>query len=111
MNVLVLLLVAAAVFVVAGRFYSRFIAKSLGEEADHPTPAVTRNDGRDYVPTKRFVVFAHHFSAFASDKPLSPKMIVFNMEKALLAGDRALVAKKRDDLPELVPASFTEGEI
>jgi Fe-S oxidoreductase/nitrate reductase gamma subunit len=49
--------------------------------------------------------------AFASDKPLSPKMIVFNMEKALLAGDRALRAKKRDDLPELVPATFSEGEI
>jgi Fe-S oxidoreductase/nitrate reductase gamma subunit len=49
--------------------------------------------------------------AFASGKPLSPKMIVFNMEKALLAGDRALVAKRRDDLPELVPAAFTEGEI
>jgi len=49
--------------------------------------------------------------AFASDKPLSPKMIVFNMEKALLAGDKALVAKKRDDLAELVPATFAEGEI
>ena len=49
--------------------------------------------------------------AFASDKPLSPKMIVFNMEKALLAGGEALVAKKRDDLAELVPATFTEGEI
>ena len=49
--------------------------------------------------------------AFASDKPLSPKMIVLNMEKALLAGDRALVTQKRDDLPELVPATFSEGEI
>ncbi|NTU51820.1 MAG: 4Fe-4S dicluster domain-containing protein, partial [Candidatus Aminicenantes bacterium] len=49
--------------------------------------------------------------AFASDKPLSPKMILFNMEKALLAGDKALVGKKRDDLPELVPATFTEGDI
>ena len=49
--------------------------------------------------------------AFASGKPLSPKMIVFNMERALLAGDRALVAKTRDDLTELVPATFTEGEI
>jgi Fe-S oxidoreductase len=49
--------------------------------------------------------------AFASDKPLSPKMIVFNMEKALLAGREALTSKKRDDLPELVPATFTEGEI
>ena len=49
--------------------------------------------------------------AFASDKPLSPKMILFNQERALLAGDKALVGKKRDDLPELVPATFTEGEI
>jgi Fe-S oxidoreductase/nitrate reductase gamma subunit len=49
--------------------------------------------------------------AYASDKPLSPKMIVFNMEKALLAGGEMLVAKKRDDLAELVPATFTEGEI
>ena len=49
--------------------------------------------------------------AFASGKPLSPKMIMFNMEKALLAGDKALIAKKRDDLTELVPATFTEGEI
>jgi Fe-S oxidoreductase/nitrate reductase gamma subunit len=49
--------------------------------------------------------------AFASDKPLSPKMIVFNMERALLADARALTGKKRDDLPDLVPATFTEGEI
>jgi Fe-S oxidoreductase/nitrate reductase gamma subunit len=49
--------------------------------------------------------------AFASGKPLSPKMILFNMERALLASDKALTAKKRDDLAELVPATFTEGEI
>jgi len=49
--------------------------------------------------------------AFASGKPLSPKMILFNMERALLAGDKALAAKKRDELAELVPATFTEGEI
>jgi Fe-S oxidoreductase/nitrate reductase gamma subunit len=49
--------------------------------------------------------------AFASGKPLSPKMIVFNMEKALLANDKAVTDKKRDDLKELVPETFTEGEI
>jgi Fe-S oxidoreductase/nitrate reductase gamma subunit len=49
--------------------------------------------------------------AFASDKPLSPKMLLFNMERALLDGDKALTAKKRDDLKELVPSTFTEGEI
>jgi Fe-S oxidoreductase len=49
--------------------------------------------------------------AFASDKPLSPKMIVFNLEKALLAGRKTLSKQTRDQLPELVPATFTEGEI
>jgi carbon starvation protein len=77
MNVLVALLAAAAVFVLAGRFYSRFISKSLGEEADRPTPAVTCCDGRDYVPTKRYVVFAHHFSAIAGAGPiLGPTMAI-----------------------------------
>lgn len=77
MNVLVALLAAAAVFVLAGRFYSRFISKSLGEEADRPTPAMTCCDGRDYVPTKRYVVFAHHFSAIAGAGPiLGPTMAI-----------------------------------
>jgi Fe-S oxidoreductase/nitrate reductase gamma subunit len=49
--------------------------------------------------------------AFASGKPLSPKMILFNMERALLANDKALTAKKRDGLKEVVPEPFTEGEI
>jgi Fe-S oxidoreductase/nitrate reductase gamma subunit len=49
--------------------------------------------------------------AFASGKPLSPKMIIVNMEKALLANDKALTSKKRDGLKELVPETFTEGEI
>jgi len=49
--------------------------------------------------------------AFASGKPLSPKMVLFNMEKALLANGKAVAARRRDDLKELVPEPFTEGEI
>jgi carbon starvation protein len=77
MNVLLALLVAAAVFLLAGRLYSRYIARSLGEDPDHLTPAVARNDGRDYVPTKRYIVFAHHFSAIAGAGPiLGPTMAI-----------------------------------
>lgn len=77
MNVLVVLLAAAAVFALAGRFYSRFVARRLGEDPGHPTPAVTFEDGRDYVPTKRYVVFAHHFSAIAGAGPiLGPTMAI-----------------------------------
>jgi carbon starvation protein len=77
MNVLVLLFLAGAIFVVAGRFYSRYVARNIGEDPGHATPAVTVNDGRDYVPTKRFVVFAHHFSAIAGAGPiLGPTMAI-----------------------------------
>ena len=77
MNVLVVLIAAAAVFLVAGRLYSRYVARSLGEDPDHPTPAVTCCDGRDFVPTRPYVVFAHHFSAIAGAGPiLGPTMAI-----------------------------------
>jgi carbon starvation protein len=75
MNVLVILTVAVIAFGLASRFYSKYIARVLGEDPNNPTPAVTRCDGRDYVPTKPYVVFAHHFSAIAGAGPiLGPTM-------------------------------------
>ena len=77
MNVLAVLIAAAAAFVLAGRFYSRFIARRLGEDPSRPTPAVALRDDRDFVPTKVPVVFAHHFSAIAGAGPiLGPTMAV-----------------------------------
>ncbi|MDK9700699.1 MAG: carbon starvation protein A [bacterium] len=70
MLILFYLALALAAFALAIRFYARFIAKSLGEDGRNPTPAVRINDGRDYVPTKRYVVFAHHFSAIAGAGPI-----------------------------------------
>lgn len=49
--------------------------------------------------------------AFASEKPLSPKMILFNMEQHLLQDGRDVIAKRREALPALVPAIHGEGEI
>ena len=49
--------------------------------------------------------------AFASGKPLSPKMIIFNLEKHLLEQRQKLVANKREELPPLLPDVHTEGEI
>jgi carbon starvation protein len=75
MNVLLILAIAAVAFVAAGRFYARAIARRLGEDKSNQTPAVRFSDGRDYVPTKRYVVFAHHFSAIAGAGPiLGPTM-------------------------------------
>ncbi|MBA7481619.1 hypothetical protein ES707_17093 [subsurface metagenome] len=41
MNVLFFLLIAVVAFILAGRFYARFIARSIGEDPNHPTPAQT----------------------------------------------------------------------
>lgn len=77
MNVLIILAVAAAAFYLASRFYSRSIARWLGEDKSVQTPAVKYCDGRDYVPTKSYVVFAHHFSAIAGAGPiLGPTMAI-----------------------------------
>lgn len=52
------------------RFYSRFIARSIGETAGRPTPAVEINDGKDFVPTRPSVLFAHHYSTIAGAGPI-----------------------------------------
>jgi carbon starvation protein len=77
MNVLVILAIVAVAFGLASRFYSRYIARILGEKPTNLTPAITCSDGRDYVPTKSYVVFAHHFAAIAGAGPiLGPTMAV-----------------------------------
>src|SRR5690349_6466031 len=64
--------IAAVCFYSVGyRFYSRLIANRVLELDDsHPTPAVRLNNGRDYVPTARWVTFGHHFAAIAGPGPL-----------------------------------------
>lgn len=77
MNVLVFLGLAVVAFVLASRFYARRIARWVAEDPSRPTPAVTANDGRDFVPTRPYVVFAHHFSAIAGAGPiLGPTMAI-----------------------------------
>ena len=77
MNVLVILALAIASFLVAGKYYSKKLALNLGLDPSNPTPAVKNCDGRDYVPTKTYVIFAHHFSAIAGAGPiLGPTMAI-----------------------------------
>jgi carbon starvation protein len=53
------------------RFYSKWIAtKILVLNDERATPAVVKNDGRDFVPTNRWMVFGHHFAAIAGPGPL-----------------------------------------
>src|SRR6478736_3347395 len=53
------------------RFYSKWLAtKLLVLNEERATPAVLRNDNKDYVPTNRWMVFGHHFAAIAGPGPL-----------------------------------------
>ncbi|HKI11758.1 MAG TPA: carbon starvation CstA family protein [Candidatus Acidoferrum sp.] len=64
-------LAAACCYVVAYRFYSSFIAaKLLALDNTRATPAERREDGRDFVPTNKWVLFGHHFAAIAGPGPL-----------------------------------------
>jgi carbon starvation protein len=71
---------ALAVYAIAYRFYSRFIAtKVLDLDAARVTPAVRHEDGLDYVPTNRFVLFGHHFAAIAGAGPLVGPVLAAQM--------------------------------
>jgi carbon starvation protein len=66
-----LLIAAVCTYAVAYRFYSRFIAsKVFALDPARPTPSVRLNDGRDFTPTNKWVVFGHHFAAIAGPGPL-----------------------------------------
>ncbi len=66
-----LLTAAICTYAVAYRFYSRFIAnKIMGLDDNRATPAEVNNDGKDFVPTNKWVLFGHHFAAIAGAGPL-----------------------------------------
>jgi len=66
-----LLTAALCSYAIAYRFYSKLIAaKVFALDANRATPAVRLEDGRDYVPTNRWIVFGSHFAAIAGPGPL-----------------------------------------
>jgi len=66
-----LLTAALCSYAIAYRFYSKMIASNVfALDATRTTPAVRLDDGRDYVPTNRWIVFGHHFAAIAGPGPL-----------------------------------------
>ncbi len=66
-----LVIAAVSTYVVAYRFYARFIARRIMELDDRrATPAERINNGRDFVPTNKWVLYGHHFAAIAGAGPL-----------------------------------------
>ena len=70
-NALWLLTAAICVYLIGFRYYSLYIAeKVLKVDSTRMTPAFRHNDGLDYVPTNKVVLFGHHFAAIAGAGPL-----------------------------------------
>src|SRR6188508_1030345 len=71
---------AVSVYLIAFRFYSRYIAlHALRIDGRRATPAWRRNDGLDFVPTERSVLFGHHFAAIAGAGPLVGPVLAAQM--------------------------------
>ena len=79
-NALWIVVAAVAVYLVAYRFYARFLANTVvGIDPARPTPAVRRPDGLDFVATNRNVLFGHHFAAIAGAGPLVGPVLAAQM--------------------------------
>jgi carbon starvation protein CstA len=79
-NALWIVVAAVCVYLIAYRFYGLFIARSvLRVDPARPTPAVRYNDGLDYVPTNKYVLFGHHFAAIAGAGPLVGPVLAAQM--------------------------------
>lgn len=75
-----LVVAAACIYFIAYRFYALFIANRVfGVDAKRPTPAYRHNDGLDYVPTNRYVLYGHHFAAIAGAGPLVGPVLAAQM--------------------------------
>nr|WP_312971487.1 carbon starvation CstA family protein [Pseudomonas sp.] len=79
-NALWIVVAAVAIYLVAYRYYSLFIAtKVMQLDPPRATPAVLNNDGLDYVPTNKHILFGHHFAAIAGAGPLVGPVLAAQM--------------------------------
>ncbi|GAB5346356.1 carbon starvation CstA family protein [Pseudomonas fluorescens] len=79
-NALWIVVAAVAIYLVAYRYYSLFIANKVMQlDPLRATPAVLNNDGLDYVPTNKHILFGHHFAAIAGAGPLVGPVLAAQM--------------------------------
>ncbi|WP_225747565.1 carbon starvation CstA family protein [Eikenella sp. Marseille-P7795] len=75
-----MVIAAVSVYCIAYRFYSLYIAKNVMQlDPNRLTPAERHNDGLDYVPTHKGVLFGHHFAAIAGAGPLVGPVLAAQM--------------------------------
>ena len=79
MNSLVLALIGVTMILAGYALYSRFLASKIYALDDsRPTPAHELEDGVDYVPTNKYVLWGHHFTSVAGAAPIVTGQVVEN---------------------------------
>lgn len=79
-NALWIVVAAVCVYLIAYRYYGLFIAKKvLQVDSTRMTPSIRHNDGLDYVPTDKKILFGHHFAAIAGAGPLVGPVLAAQM--------------------------------
>ncbi|MEN1967092.1 carbon starvation protein A [Lentibacillus sp. N15] len=79
MNGILVAVIGMVVFALGYRYYSKFVAEKIFRlDPDYVTPAHKYEDGVDYVPTNKFVLWGHHFTSVAGAAPiLGPAIAVY----------------------------------
>jgi carbon starvation protein len=71
MDAIILVLVTFTAYIVAYNTYGRFLARKIFNLRDENlTPSNEFNDGRDFVPTKKWIIFGHHYTSIAGTGPI-----------------------------------------
>ncbi|WP_263772210.1 carbon starvation CstA family protein [Propionivibrio soli] len=79
-NALWIVTAAVSIYLVAYRYYSLYIAQNVMQlDPTRMTPALRHNDGLDYVPTNKHILFGHHFAAIAGAGPLVGPVLAAQM--------------------------------
>ena len=79
-NALWIVSASVSIYLVAYRYYSLYIADTVMQlDPTRATPAVRHNDGLDYVPTNKYILFGHHFAAIAGAGPLVGPVLAAQM--------------------------------
>lgn len=86
MNGLLIVLISGVIFIAAYLLYGRWLVKKWGIDSNAKTPAYTKEDGVDYIPASKGVVFAHQFSSITGAGPVTGPIIaaMFGWLPALL---------------------------
>lgn len=75
-----LVVASICIYLIGYTFYGRFVAtKVLALDDNRATPAYVSNDGRDYTPTNKYILFGHHFAAIAGAGPLVGPIVAAQM--------------------------------